>query len=83
MEAETYSNVRNNLKHFMRKVNEDVEPVIITSKNNDENAILISKKEYDNLVENAYIRSSQANIDHIMQSWAELKEGKGAEHKWE
>ena len=57
MEAETYSNVRNNLKHFLKKVNEDVEPVIITSKNNDENAILISKKEYDNLVENAYIRS--------------------------
>lgn len=46
MEAETYSNVRNNLKYFMKKVNEDVEPVIITSKNNDENAILISKKEF-------------------------------------
>lgn len=28
MEAETYSNVRNNLKHFMKKVNEDVEPIL-------------------------------------------------------
>ena len=54
MEAETYSNVRNNLKHFMKKVNEDVELVIITSKNNDENAILISKKE---LKKRCYIAS--------------------------
>lgn len=83
MDAEAYSNVRNNLKFFMKKVNEDVEPIIITSKNNEENSVLMSKDEYDNLIENAYIRSSQANIDHIMNSWAQLKNGKGKEHNWE
>lgn len=73
MDAETYSNVKNNLKFFMKKVNEDAEPIIITSKNHDINSVLISKDEYDNLVENAYIRSSKANVDHIMKSWTQLK----------
>ena len=83
MEAASYSNVRNNLKFFMKKVNDDSDIVIITSRNSENNSVLMSQNEYDNLIENAYIRSSKANIDHIMKSWTELKNGKGKEHNWE
>lgn len=42
-----------------------------------------SKINYDNLVENAYIRSSTANMDHILKSLKQLKNGKGKQRNWE
>ena len=83
MQAEAYSNVRNNLKSFMKQVNDNSEAIIITSRNREDNSVLISQKDYDNLVENAYIRSSTANMNHIMKSLEQLKKGKGKEHSWE
>lgn len=83
MQAEAYSNVRNNLKSFMAKVNDDAEAIIITSKNSDNTSVLMGKDEYDNLIENAYVRSSSANVKHIMSSWDKLKKGQGKEHNWE
>lgn len=83
MQAEAYSNVRNNLKSFMKKVNDDADAIIITSRDGESNSVLLSQDEYDNLIENAYIRSSKANVNHIMKSWAQLKNGKGKEHHWE
>ncbi|CCI82216.1 type II toxin-antitoxin system Phd/YefM family antitoxin [Lactobacillus hominis] len=83
MQAEAYSNVRNNLKSFMKQVNDNSEAIIITSKNSEDNSVLISKNDYDNLVENAYIRSSTANMDHILKSLKQLKNGNGKEHNWE
>ena len=73
MQAETYSNVRNNLKSFMKQVNDNSEAIIITSRNSEDNSVLISKADYDNLIENAYIRSSTANMDHILKSLKQLK----------
>ncbi len=43
MEVESYSNVKNNLKFFMKKVKKEHKPIIITSKNNEENSVLMSK----------------------------------------
>ena len=83
MQAETYSKVRNNLKGFMKQVNNNSEPLIITSKDSADTSVLMSKDDYDNLLENAYIRSSTANMNHILESVAQLKAGKGKEHKWE
>lgn len=83
MQAEAYSNVRNNLKSFMKQVNDNSEAIIITSRNSEDNSVLISKTDYDNLVENAYIRSSTANMDHILKSLKQLKNGQGKEHNWE
>lgn len=83
MDAVSYSTARNNLKSFMKKVNDDAEGVIITSKNPNENSVLLSQDEYDNLIENAYIRSSEANISHIMKSWQQIRDGEGREHDWQ
>lgn len=80
MDTETYSNISNHLRYFMKKVNDDIEPLIVTSKKHNNDCILISKGEYDNLIENIYIRSSQANVEYIMKSWADLKTEKGKEH---
>jgi prevent-host-death family protein len=83
VEAVAYSNARGNLRSLIRKVNEDSDVVVITTKEVDESAVLISKSDYENLLENAYIRKSQANVDFIMESWNEAKAGLGKERNWE
>lgn len=83
MQAITYSNVRNNLKRFMQLVNDDAEAVVITSKRSDDNAVLISQDEYENLIENAYIRQSKANVDHINRSLESFRAGQGKTHEWD
>jgi antitoxin YefM len=83
MQAVSYSRVRNNLKSFMRQVNEDADVVYITSAKADDGAVLVSQTEYENLLENAYIQSVKANVDHIMNSWDELQYDGGLEHEWQ
>ena len=39
MEAVVYSNFRNNLKNYMKKVNDEYEPLMVVNKNPDENGI--------------------------------------------
>ena len=50
MIATNYSEVRNNLKTYCDKATKDYETIIITRKNN-ENVVLMSKEEYNNLEE--------------------------------
>jgi len=54
MIAVNYTNVRENLKTYCDKVNDDDETVIITRKDN-KNVVLISQNEYNNMLENIKI----------------------------
>ena len=49
MEAVVYSNFRNNLKHYMKKVNDEYEPLMVVNKNPDENIVVLSKKNWDSI----------------------------------
>ena len=51
MIATNYSEVRNNLKTYCDKATKDYETIVITRKNN-ENVVLMSEEEYNNLMEN-------------------------------
>lgn len=80
MQAVAYSNVRNNLKSFMKKVNNDADVVYITSQNQEENAVLISQTEYENMLENMYLRASSSNRQRLDDSIARLNKGMGTTH---
>ena len=54
MIAVNYSNIRENLKAYCDKVNENNETVIITRKDN-KNVVLISQDEYNNMLKNMKI----------------------------
>ena len=75
MKAMSFSSVRNNFKDVCDEIYKNLESIIITRKNN-ENVVIISEAEYNNLIENAYVRSSKANYDHLMKSIEEAKAGK-------
>ncbi|MCL1859653.1 MAG: type II toxin-antitoxin system Phd/YefM family antitoxin [Oscillospiraceae bacterium] len=81
MTAINYSKIGKNFNEYCDKVINNFEPVIITRGDNEENVVLISEKEYSNLLENLYIRSNEANYKRLLKSIAQLRSGKGTEHE--
>ncbi len=75
MLATTAHNLFQNFDETCDNVIQNCEPVIIT-RNNDNNVVLISQAEYDNLIENLYIRKDKANYTRLLKSIDEAKEGK-------
>ena len=79
MIATNYSEVRNNLKTYCDKATKDYETIIITRKNN-ENVVLMSEEEYNNLMENLYIRSNLKYYQKLVESIKEVEKGNVKEH---
>lgn len=76
MIAVTYSKVRERLKEYCDKAANDYETIIIT-RERGENVVLVSEAEYNNLMENLYIRSNPESYRELMVSIEQLKKGKG------
>jgi antitoxin YefM len=75
MDAVSYSDLRQNLKHFLDRVYNDNDTLIITRKNN-ENLVLLSVAEYDSLLETNYLMANEANAKHLLKSIKQAKTGK-------
>lgn len=75
MMATTYSNVRQNFKNFCDIATEDFETIIIT-RQKGENVVMMSESEYNNLIENLYIRSNDKYYNEVLESINELQNGK-------
>ncbi len=75
MIATNFSNVRNNFREVCDRVVQDSDIAIITRKN-DENVVLMSQAQYDNLMENLHIRDSRANYEWLKESIRQAEEGK-------
>ena len=76
MLAVNYSNVRNKFKDYCEKVTKDFETIIITRQRGD-NVVLMSEAEYNNLMENLYVRSNPEYYNELLTSIEQLKKGKG------
>jgi antitoxin YefM len=77
MLAANYSTVRDNFKAFCDKANGDAETIFITRKAGG-NVVLLSEDEYNNIMENLFIRSNKMNYVRLMESIQQLKAGKAA-----
>lgn len=82
MIASNFSNVRNNFKEVCDRVVQDSEIAIITRKN-DENVVLMSQVQYDNLMENLHIRESKANYEWLKESIIQAEVGRLVDFKAE
>ena len=69
----TASQARAQLFPLIEQVNEDMKPVVITSKAG--NAVLISQSEYESMIETTYLLSTPANREWIMESLAQADRG--------
>ncbi|MDQ0363011.1 type II toxin-antitoxin system Phd/YefM family antitoxin [Breznakia pachnodae] len=66
------SGLKKDMRHLMDKVTDDYEVIKVTRRN-DRNVIIMSEKEYNNILENVYIRANKANYDWLMESLAQLE----------
>lgn len=76
MLAANYSTVRNKFKDYCDKAAKDFETIIITRERGD-NVVLMSEAEYNNLLENLYVRSDSAYYNELLKSMEQLKKGEG------
>ena len=80
MLAVNYTNLRDNMKSYMDKVTDDYETIIVTRKDN-KNVVMLSEESYNNLMENIYVMGNKANYDWLMESKAQLENGKTSVHE--
>ena len=75
MKAITYNNAKKNLRALIREVCKNAEPTIIVNNESDEQAVLISLEDYQNMEETAYLLRSPANRAHLEKSLRNIQEG--------
>ena len=75
----TASEARKNLFPLIEQVNDDHEPVEITSKRGD--AVLLSRAEYDALTETGYLLRVPANAERLLKSLHQAQAGQRVVHE--
>lgn len=81
MEAVAYSNFRQNLKRYMKQVNEDAEALIVTSKDVEDTVVVLSKRDYDSMQETFRIMSNDYLMDKIKRGDQQFKTGTFQKHE--
>lgn len=76
MIAVNYSTARSRFKEFCDSATRDFETIIVTRKQG-ENVVIMSEAEYNNLMENLYVRSDRDDYRRLLDSIDQLKRGKG------
>ena len=79
METITYLDFRKELKKYFDKATEDAEPIIITRKEN-RNAVLISEKIYNNMIENQFVLGNPTNLKWLEKSRRQVGSFKISQH---
>jgi antitoxin YefM len=76
--AMTASEARKNLFPLIEQVNNDRQPIEITSKRGD--AVLMSRADYEALEETAYLLRSPANARRLFESLEQARSGERQQH---
>ena len=75
----TASEARKQLFPLIERVNDDRQPVEITSKRGD--AVLIARVDYEALQETAYLLRAPANAKRLLESITQARAGEGQAHE--
>jgi len=78
MKALSYTALRRTLAKTMEKVCDDHEPIVITRKNEGA-VVMLSLEDYESLEETTYLLRSPKNLKRLVESIAQLEQGKGLE----
>lgn len=78
MEVTSYSNFRQNLKHFLDQVIGKHIPLFVT-RTNAEDVVVMSKTDYDSMQETFYLLRSPENARRLLERIEEYKKGGGRE----
>ncbi len=76
MNALTYTHTRQHFAEVMRQVNENHEPVVVTSQRGAP-VVIMSLDDYQSLEETAYLLRSPVGARRLLESVEELRNGGG------
>jgi antitoxin YefM len=76
----SYSDAREHLKTYLDFVVQNSETLIITRKNN-EDVVMMSRKDYDSMEETLYLLSSAKNRKHLLSEVKNIKKGNSVTFK--
>lgn len=74
--AVTYSTFRNNLKSYLRKVNEDADTLLVTNTDPADDVVVIGKDDYESLMETMRIYNNPYLRDKIARGLAQARSGR-------
>lgn len=80
MEAVAYSNFRQNLRTYMKQVNDDAETLIVTTKDVDDTVVVLSKRDYDSMQETLRTLSNQYVMEKIRRGDEQFSKGEFNTH---
>jgi antitoxin YefM len=72
----SFTEARNNLAETLDAVVNDAEPVVVTRADH-EPVVIVSKRDYESLVETAYLLRSPTNARRLLASTSRLEAGDG------
>lgn len=81
MEAVAYSNFRKDLKDYFKMVNTNSEPLIVTNKEPEDNVVVMSKDDYDAIMETLSINSNDYLMEKLARGDKQFKAGKFKQHE--
>ncbi len=81
MEAVVYSNFRNNLKDYMKKVNDEYEPLMVVNKNPDENIVVLSKENWDSIQETLRLMNNDYLAEKVASGMEQVRRKKTIQHE--
>lgn len=81
MEAVAYSNFRKSLKDYFKQVNDNSEPLIVTNKDPEDNVVVMSKEDYDAIMETLTINSNDYLMKKIVRGEKQFKSGQFKQHE--
>lgn len=74
MDLTTYTNFRQNLKSYLDRVYSTHDPLIVT-RAHGEDVVVLSKRDYQRIMETFYMLRSPVNAKRIFESLGELDSG--------
>ena len=81
MTTMTYSSARATLAKTMKAVCETHKEVLITTKGNKNNVVMMSQEDFEGMEETFYLLSNPNNAKRLLESIEELNAGKGQTHE--
>ncbi len=75
MIAVNYSNARERFKDFCDSANDDCETIVVTRKSGG-NVVLMSEDQYNNLMENLFVRRNSKSYKRLIESVEQIAAGK-------
>lgn len=80
MNVISYSDARASLKAVMDDVCDSHEPAVVT-RQKGEDVVMLSKTDYDSILETLYLLNSPPNAKRLMESVARIKAGQAQERE--